>query len=88
MTEAVHAKGGRIVIHLWHVGRVSHTGLQAGGKAAVAPSALAANSETFDGTGFVATSTPRALEADEIARIVADYAQATHNAREAGFDGV
>jgi len=88
VNDAVHARGGRIVIQIWHVGRVSHTSLQPDGRAPVAPSAIAAGTQTFDGTGFVPTSVPRALESDEIARIVQDYAQATRNARAAGFDGV
>ena len=88
VTDAVHAAGGRIVLQLWHVGRVSHTSLQEGGKAPVAPSAIAAGTKTFDGTGFVDTSVPRALEIGEMPRIVADYAHATRNARAAGFDGV
>ena len=49
VTDAVHARGGRIAIQLWHVGRVSHVSLQPGGGAPVAPSALAAKSQTFDG---------------------------------------
>jgi N-ethylmaleimide reductase len=88
VTDAVHAKGGKIVIQLWHVGRVSHTSLQPGGQPPVAPSAIAAKTRTFDGTAFLPTSTPRALDLAEIPRVVADYAQATRNAREAGFDGV
>jgi len=88
VTDAVHAEGGRIVLQLWHVGRISHTSLQPGGRAPVAPSAIAAQSHTYDGTGFVPTSTPRALEAVEIPRIVADYRAAAVNARSAGFDGV
>ncbi|MDE3120964.1 MAG: alkene reductase [Paracoccaceae bacterium] len=88
VTDAVHAKGGKIVLQMWHVGRVSHTSLQPGGVAPQAPSAIAAGSKTFDGTGFVDTSVPRALELDEIPGIVAQYAQAAKNARAAGFDGV
>lgn len=88
VTEAVHARGGSIVAQIWHVGRVSHTSLQPGGAAPVGPSALPANSKTFDGHEFVATSAPRALAAEEIAGIVEDYAKAARNAREAGFDGV
>ncbi len=88
VTDAVHGAGGRIVLQLWHVGRVSHTSLQQGGKAPVAPSAIGAGTKTFDGTGFVDTSVPRALETAELPRIVADYAHATANARAAGFDGV
>jgi N-ethylmaleimide reductase len=88
VTDAVHAKGGKIVIQLWHVGRVSHTSLQPNGQPPVAPSAIAAETRTFDGTAFLPTSTPRALDLAEIPRVVADFAQATRNARAAGFDGV
>lgn len=88
VTEAVHGAGGRIVAQIWHVGRVSHTSLQPGGAAPVGPSALSADSKTFDGTGFVTTSVPRALELSEIPGILADYAAAARNALEAGFDGV
>ncbi len=49
VTEAVHAKNGRIFIQLWHVGRVSHTSLQPNDQVPVAPSALAAQTRTFDG---------------------------------------
>lgn len=88
VTDAVHAKGGKIVIQLWHVGRISHTSLQPNGQPPVAPSAIAADSKTFDGTQFVATSVPRALELAEIPRVIEDYRKATQNARAAGFDGV
>jgi N-ethylmaleimide reductase len=93
VTDAVHAAGGRIVVQLWHVGRVSHTELQPGGGAPVAPSAIAAKTKTVlirDGkAGFEPTSTPRALELAEIPGIVADYGRATRAAlNEAGFDGV
>ncbi len=93
VTDAVHAAGGRIVVQLWHVGRVSHTSLQPGGQAPVAPSALAAKTKTFvihDGVGsFVETSLPRALDAAELPGIVADYVRAAHDAiHVAGFDGV
>lgn len=88
VTEAVHARGGRIVLQLWHVGRVSHVSLQPDGQAPVAPSAIPAGAQTFDGEKMVETSAPRALETDEIARIVSDFAEATRRARAAGFDGV
>ena len=87
VTDAVHAAGGKIVAQLWHVGRISHPSLL-NGALPVAPSAISAHSKTFDGTGFVETVTPRALEADEIPAIFADYAHAAHCADEAGFDGV
>jgi N-ethylmaleimide reductase len=88
VTDAVHAKGGRMFIQLWHVGRISHTSLQPNEQAPVAPSALAAESKTFDGNSFVPTSTPRALEISEMARIVDDYRKAAINAKNAGFDGI
>jgi N-ethylmaleimide reductase len=88
VTDAVHARGGRIFVQLWHVGRVSHPALQPGGVLPVAPSAIApeGNAWTLEGSKpFVA---PRALETAEIPRIVAGYAAATRRARDAGFDGV
>lgn len=93
VTDAVHAEGGRIVVQMWHVGRISHTSLQPEGQAPVAPSAIAAKSKTFihdaDGNGaFVDTSTPRALELDELPGIVEDYRRAARAAIDAGFDGV
>ena len=88
VTDAVHAKGGRIVIQLWHVGRISHPVLQPGGIDPVAPSAIAARSKTFDGTRFVETPTPRALDVSEIPGIVEDYRKAAENAKKAGFDGI
>ena len=93
VTHAVHEAGGKIVVQLWHVGRVSHVDLQPGGQAPVAPSAIAAKTKTFlikDGKGdFVPTSTPRALDAGELPGIVHDYLAAARNAVEtAHFDGV
>ncbi|HRP95283.1 MAG TPA: alkene reductase [Rhodocyclaceae bacterium] len=93
VTDAVHAAGGRIVAQLWHVGRISHTSLQPGGAAPVAPSAITARAKTYvidaDGHGaFVPTSTPRALDIEELPGIVADYRRAARAAIEAGFDGV
>jgi N-ethylmaleimide reductase len=92
VTAAVHAAGGKIVTQLWHVGRVSHTELQPGGGAPVAPSAIAAKTKTVlikDGVPtFVETSVPRALDAAELPGIVEDYRKAALAAIEAGFDGV
>ena len=88
VTDAVHAAGGRIVVQLWHVGRISHTALQENGAAPVAPSAIRANTQTFIETGFVDVSEPRALRLDEIPRVIADFERAARNAKAAGFDGV
>ncbi len=87
VTEAVHAKGGRIFVQLWHVGRVSHVDLH-GGEAPVAPSAIRAEAKTFVNNGFADVSQPRALELVEIPGIVEDFRKAAANAIEAGFDGV
>jgi N-ethylmaleimide reductase len=93
VTEAVHQAGGKIVVQMWHVGRISHTSLQPGGGKPVAPSAITAKSKTFifdeNGNGqFVPTSEPRALELSEIPGIVEDYRKAARAAIDAGFDGV
>jgi N-ethylmaleimide reductase len=88
VTDRIHAKGSKVVIQLWHVGRISHPVLQPGGADPVAPSAIAAKSKTFDGTQFVDTPTPRALDAAEIPGIVEDYRKAAENAKRAGFDGI
>lgn len=87
VTDVVHAKGGRIFVQLWHVGRVSHVDLH-GGEAPVAPSAIRAETKTFVNNGFADVSPPRALELEEIAGIVEDFRKAAANAIEAGFDGV
>ncbi|MGB3138634.1 MAG: alkene reductase [Nodosilinea sp.] len=88
VTQAVHDKGGRIFLQLWHVGRISHPSLQPDGALPVAPSAVQPEGEamTYEGTQpFVA---PRALELHEISGIVDQYRQAAKHALEAGFDGV
>lgn len=88
VTDSVHAKGGRIFVQLWHVGRVSHVDLQPDGAAPVAPSAIRAQTKTFVNNGFVDVSEPRALALDELPGIVNDFRQAAANAIAAGFDGV
>lgn len=88
VTDAVHQAGGRIVVQLWHVGRVSHNVLQPDGVDPVAPSAIVARTKTYDGKNFVPTALPRALGIDEIPGIVADYGRAARRALEAGFDGI
>ena len=93
VTQAVHARKGRIFVQLWHVGRVSHVDLQPDGKPPVAPSAITARTKTYlikDGVGsFVPTSEPRALLPEELPGIVHDYRHAArHAVSTAGFDGV
>lgn len=93
VTDEVHAAGGCIVCQLWRVGRISHTSLQPGGAAPVAPSAIAASSKTILIENGVArradTSMPRALDIGELPGIVADYVRAANAAvNQGGFDGV
>ncbi|MGH8796436.1 MAG: alkene reductase, partial [Caldimonas sp.] len=88
VTQAVHGAGGRIVVQLWHVGRISHVSLQPGGQSPVSSTARRAIGKTYTSAGFVDVSEPRALRLDELPRIVADYAHAARCAIEAGFDGV
>jgi N-ethylmaleimide reductase len=88
VTDAVHAKGGRIFLQLWHVGRVSHVDLQENGAAPVAPSALQAATKVFVNNTFADASVPRALDIEELPGIVNDFRQAAINAIAAGFDGV
>lgn len=89
VTDAVHARGGKIFAQLWHTGRVSHARFQPGQQKPVAPSAITAKARTYViGQGFVPTSEPRALETAEVAAIAQDFGRAAANAIEAGFDGV
>jgi N-ethylmaleimide reductase len=88
VTKAAHAAGGRMVLQLWHVGRISHPSFQPGGGLPVAPSAIKPNAQAFTQKGFEPIPMPRALETGEIQGIVKQYAKAAQNAMEAGFDGV
>lgn len=89
VTDAVHAKGGKMVVQLWHTGRVSHTSFQKDGGVPVGPSAIRAKTKTFVADqGFVDVSMPRALDLAEIPGIIADFRNAANRAIEAGFDGV
>ncbi|TSA57838.1 MAG: alkene reductase [Methylophilaceae bacterium] len=88
VTDAVHAKGGKIVIQLWHVGRISHPSLLPNGELPVAPSAIKPAGKAFTYQGMLDYVEPRALEASELPSIVADYVHASNCALKAGFDGV
>ncbi|PPC93653.1 MAG: alkene reductase [Methylotenera sp.] len=88
ITDAVHAKGGKIVIQLWHVGRISHPTLLPDGALPVAPSAIKPAGKAFTYQGLLDYVEPRALDANELSSIVADYVHATKSALAAGFDGV
>ncbi|MCY1015655.1 alkene reductase [Pyxidicoccus sp. MSG2] len=88
VTDAVHARGGRIYLQIWHVGRISHPVMQPGGALPVAPSAIAAEGTLYTTQGPKDFVTPRALESSELPGIVQGFAEGARRAREAGFDGV
>ncbi len=88
VTDAVHKKGGKIFLQLWHVGRISHPSLQPKGGSPVSASAIKPDGECMTYEGPKPFETPRALEIGEIAGIVKQYVQAAENSIEAGFDGV
>ena len=85
VVNAVHAKGGHICMQLWHVGRISDPELL-GGDLPVAPSAIAPAGEVKVLRPKRNYAVPRPLETGEIASVVQDFAQATRNAKTAGFD--
>ncbi|TBW01380.1 alkene reductase [Azotobacter chroococcum] len=87
VTRAVHAAGGRIVLQLWHVGRISDP-LYLNGELPVAPSAIQPRGHVSLVRPMKAFETPRALETDEIPGIVEAYRKGAENAKAAGFDGV
>jgi N-ethylmaleimide reductase len=89
ITDAVHAKGGRMFMQLMHVGRIGHSANRFTKEPLVAPSAIRAAGQMWtDAAGMQDNDMPRALETKEIAGVIAEYATATRNAMAAGFDGV
>lgn len=86
-TDAVHAAGGRILLQLWHVGRISHPSYL-NGALPVAPSAIAAAGHVSLIRPLTPYPVPRALETGEIAGIVEAFRRGAENAQAAGFDGV
>ena len=89
IAEAAHAVGSKIVMQLFHVGRIASALNRGQAADVVAPSAIQAPGEMYtDSEGMQPHDTPRALETDEIARVADDFATAAKNALEAGFDGV
>ena len=92
VTDAVHAKGGKIFAQLWHVGRMSHISVHgifpvsSGTQPAVDTTVYAWS--TPDQTGPVQPSVPRALETNEVKRVIADFVKSARIAMDAGFDGI
>jgi N-ethylmaleimide reductase len=86
-TAAVHAKGGRIYMQIWHAGRAAHPDIN-GGTPSVSSTATPVEGEIHTATGKVPHAAAHVLTEAEIPAIVAAYAQGAKNAIEAGFDGV
>ena len=88
VVEAIHQKGSRVFLQLWHMGRASHSSFH-DGELSVAPSAIAINQEYIHTPlGKMPHEVPRALATAEIPRIVEDYRKGAERAKQAGFDGV
>lgn len=87
VAEAVHAKGGRIFMQIWHAGRAAHPDMNDGAPT-VSSSATAIEGDIQTPKGKVPQAVPHALTAEEIPGIVAAYVQGAKNAIAAGFDGV
>ena len=88
IVEAVHQKGGKIFLQLWHMGRASHSSFH-DGELPVAPSAIAiGGDEIHTPTGKQPYEVPRALSVEDITAVIKDYRKAAVNAQLAGFDGV
>jgi hypothetical protein len=87
VTKAVHDAGGRMLLQLWHVGRVSHP-FYLDGKQPVAPSAIAVDGPVRLLRPQAPFPVPRALDLEEIPGIIEAYRRGAENARAAGFDGV
>lgn len=89
VTEAVHQRGGRIVLQIMHSGRIGSHHIKPAGVPTVAPSAIQAQGEIWtDAAGMQPFDIPHALSTDEVKAAIRQHRQAALNAREAGFDGV
>lgn len=86
--KAVHGKGAKFFLQLWHVGRASHQDFQPHGEAPLSSSAVAASGDVYTPKGMKPYPVPRALATEEIPAIVEQFRQGARNALDAGFDGV
>ncbi|MDR5773458.1 MULTISPECIES: alkene reductase [unclassified Caballeronia] len=88
VTEAVHERGGRIFLQLYHAGRQSNSQLQPDGGAPVAPSAVLHGGVAYTEAGWIPNTPARALTSPEIAQLVERFRTAAERGKKAGFDGV
>lgn len=87
VTDAVHSKGGRIIMQIGHDGRQSHSDLS-DGALPIAPSVVPFEGQALTKDGWVPVSPHRAVEIHEIPALVASYKAAAQRANDAGFDGI
>lgn len=87
VSQAVHERGGKIFLQLWHVGRMSHPDFH-GGELPLSASAINPNSQSYTPKGFKDTVAPKAMSLEEIRETIADYGLSAANAMAAGMDGV
>ena len=89
IVDAVHAKGGKMVAQLWHVGRISHSSLHPEQGLPEAPSAIAPMGQTYGADWKLHDyETPKAMSLEDIKRLLNEFKVAAQNAKLAGFDGV
>jgi N-ethylmaleimide reductase len=88
IVDVVHAKGAKILLQLWHVGRQSHVDLQPNGQPPIAPSAIQAEVRALLASGPAMGSMPRAIELSEIPGVIDEYRRGAERAKDSGFDGV
>lgn len=88
VTDAVHAKGGLIAMQIWHPGRATHADINAGVEPVSSSAVPIRDASTHTPTGKHPYPTPRALQKEELPGVVAQFRQAAHRAKQAGFDGV
>jgi len=89
VSDAVHARGGKIVMQLMHCGRVASAHNKPKSARTLAPSAIQAKGEMYtDAAGMQPFEVPEEMSQSDIEQTIVDYSQATKNALEAGFDGV
>lgn len=88
VTQAVHARGGKIFMQIFHTGRIALPDFLPNNAQPVAPSAVRANGKNYTDQGMKEFVTPREITKEEIAKTVEDFATAAKNALAAGFDGV
>jgi len=88
VTDAVHAKGGRIFMQIWHPGRAAHSLLNDGEQPVSSSATAIRNDVTHTGEGATPYEIPRALRTEEVPRYVEMFRLAAQNAKQAGFNGV